>query len=222
MPLEVKQIADLVSLVLILKHNYTAAQKYQKLQQDTAFFLERTEEGSWKTHSRKTTASQTKETVKTKHPNTQFWWVDIFLPLFSNFLFSFFLFSIGMWILARLLVPWLHFSFTTVAPSNSPVRKISCTLPQQMQLVFPDLPLPSFPGYCVKLVCIHPIRYHGQIQKGQQLGRMLPMQKVFPGIVSHIHVENCDQSDPTHLLRPIPGKKNMQQTFEFYHEWKYV
>ncbi|XP_048816387.1 leukocyte cell-derived chemotaxin-2 [Lagopus muta] len=57
-------------------------------------------------------------------------------------------------------------------------------------------------GYCVKLVCIHPIRYHGQIQKGQQLGRMLPMQKVFPGIVSHIHVENCDQSDPTNLLRP--------------------
>ncbi|NXJ13140.1 MIM1 protein, partial [Odontophorus gujanensis] len=57
-------------------------------------------------------------------------------------------------------------------------------------------------SYCVKLVCIHPIRYHGQIQKGQQLGRMLPMQRVFPGIVSHIHVENCDQSDPTHLLRP--------------------
>ncbi|NXC14128.1 MIM1 protein, partial [Corythaeola cristata] len=63
-----------------------------------------------------------------------------------------------------------------------------------------SLPLPSLPGYCVKLVCIHPIRYHGQIQRGQQLGRMLPMQKVFPGIISHIHVENCDRSDPTHLL----------------------
>ncbi|KAM6408478.1 leukocyte cell-derived chemotaxin-2 [Rhynochetos jubatus] len=57
-------------------------------------------------------------------------------------------------------------------------------------------------GYCVKLVCIHPIRYHGQIQRGQHLGRMLPMQKVFPGITSHIHVENCDHSDPTHLLGP--------------------
>ncbi|KAM6322513.1 myeloid protein 1-like [Podargus strigoides] len=57
-------------------------------------------------------------------------------------------------------------------------------------------------GYCVKLVCIHPIRYHGQIRQGQQLGRMLPMQKVFPGITSHIHVENCDRSDPTHLLTP--------------------
>ncbi|XP_029814657.1 myeloid protein 1, partial [Manacus vitellinus] len=56
--------------------------------------------------------------------------------------------------------------------------------------------------YCVKLVCIHPIRYHGQIRRGQQLGRMLPMQKVFPGIISHIHVENCDHSDPTHLLTP--------------------
>ncbi|KQK77088.1 myeloid protein 1-like protein [Amazona aestiva] len=58
-------------------------------------------------------------------------------------------------------------------------------------------------SYCVKLVCIHPIRYHGQIQRGQQLGRMLPMQKVFPGIISHIHVENCDHSDPTHLLTPV-------------------
>ncbi|NXL88277.1 MIM1 protein, partial [Alectura lathami] len=57
-------------------------------------------------------------------------------------------------------------------------------------------------GFCVKLICIHPIRYHGYIQKGQQLGRMLPMQKVFPGIISHIHVENCDQSDPTQFLRP--------------------
>ncbi|KAK4814800.1 hypothetical protein QYF61_027245 [Mycteria americana] len=64
------------------------------------------------------------------------------------------------------------------------------------------------PSYCVKLVCIHPIRYHGQIHRGQQLGRMLPMQRVFPGIVSHIHVENCDHSDPTplltHVLPPLP------------------
>ncbi|XP_010171572.1 myeloid protein 1 [Antrostomus carolinensis] len=58
-------------------------------------------------------------------------------------------------------------------------------------------------GYCVKLVCIHPIRYQGQIRRGQVLGRMLPMQRVFPGITSHIHVENCDHSDPTHLLKPV-------------------
>ncbi|XP_050761382.1 myeloid protein 1-like [Gymnogyps californianus] len=58
-------------------------------------------------------------------------------------------------------------------------------------------------GYCVKLVCIHPIRYHGHIYRGQTLGRMLPMQKVFPGIISHIHVENCDHSDPTDLLTPV-------------------
>ncbi|KFW96715.1 Myeloid protein 1, partial [Phalacrocorax carbo] len=62
-------------------------------------------------------------------------------------------------------------------------------------------------GYCVKLVCIHPIRYHGQIYRGQQLGRMLPMQRVFPGIISHIHVENCDHSDPTQVLTPGPKGK---------------
>ncbi|NWR19543.1 MIM1 protein, partial [Emberiza fucata] len=75
------------------------------------------------------------------------------------------------------------------------------------QLMFPDpASSPSLPGYCVKLVCIHPIRYHGQIRRGQRLGKMLPMQKVYPGIISHIHVENCDHSDPTHLL--TPGKKS--------------
>ncbi|NXK25450.1 MIM1 protein, partial [Arenaria interpres] len=75
------------------------------------------------------------------------------------------------------------------------------------------LPLPSLAGYCVKLVCIHPIRYHGQIQRGQQLGRMLPMQRVFPGIISHIHVENCDHSDPTQLLTPVvPPFPQQQET----------
>ncbi|NXP86819.1 MIM1 protein, partial [Passerina amoena] len=76
-----------------------------------------------------------------------------------------------------------------------------------MQLMFPDpASSPSLPGYCVKLVCIHPIRYHGQIRRGERLGKMLPMQKVYPGIISHIHVENCDRSDPTPLL--TPGKKS--------------
>ncbi|NWX87834.1 MIM1 protein, partial [Nothoprocta pentlandii] len=80
------------------------------------------------------------------------------------------------------------------------------------RLMFPDFPSsPLSQGFCVKLVCIHPIRYHGTIQRGQELGRMLPMQKVFPGIVSHIHVENCDRSDPTPLLKP--GKKKKKVLF---------
>lgn len=63
------------------------------------------------------------------------------------------------------------------------------------------------PGFCVKLVCIHPIRYSGRISKGQILGKMLPMQRVFPGITSHIHVENCDRSDPTRYLERGKGQK---------------
>ncbi|OXB73463.1 UNVERIFIED_CONTAM: hypothetical protein H355_015567 [Colinus virginianus] len=62
-------------------------------------------------------------------------------------------------------------------------------------------------GFCVKLLCIHPIRYHGRISKGQVLGRMLPMQRVFPGITSHIHVENCDHSDPTSNLERGKGRR---------------
>lgn len=41
------------------------------------------------------------------------------------------------------------------------------------------------------------------------------MQKVFPGIISHIHVENCDRSDPTHLLTP---GKNEQTTTKKYNQ----
>ncbi|MCI4379591.1 hypothetical protein PGIGA_G00229940 [Pangasianodon gigas] len=33
--------------------------------------------------------------------------------------------------------------------------------------------------------------------QGQKLGTLLPMQKVYPGITSHIHVQMCDKSDPT-------------------------
>ncbi|XP_019361792.1 PREDICTED: myeloid protein 1-like [Gavialis gangeticus] len=55
-------------------------------------------------------------------------------------------------------------------------------------------------GFCVKLLCIRPDTYSGYVRKGQRIGRMLPMQQVFPGITSHIHVENCDRSDPTFQL----------------------
>uniref|UniRef100_A0A8C9FYI5 Uncharacterized protein n=1 Tax=Pavo cristatus TaxID=9049 RepID=A0A8C9FYI5_PAVCR len=65
-------------------------------------------------------------------------------------------------------------------------------------------------SFCVKLVCIHPIRYNGRISKGQVLGRMLPMQRVFPGITSHIHVENCDHSDPTSNLERGKGRSEME------------
>lgn len=71
--------------------------------------------------------------------------------------------------------------------------------------VFP--PLVFSPGFCVKLLCIHPVRYNGAISKGQVLGRMLPMQRVFPGITSHIHIENCDHSDPTSNLERGKGQR---------------
>lgn len=106
-------------------------------------------------------------------------------------------------------MPWLHFCFISTV-RGEPRRFLAHPKTRCNWCFLTSLPLPSPPGYCVKLVCIHPIRYHGQIQRGQQLGRMLPMQKVFPGIISHIHVENCDHSDPTHLL--TPGKVPNQPT----------
>ncbi|XP_051505615.1 leukocyte cell-derived chemotaxin-2-like isoform X1 [Myxocyprinus asiaticus] len=52
-------------------------------------------------------------------------------------------------------------------------------------------------GLCFKLFYIKPDRYSGTLKKGQKIGTLLPMQKVYPGITSHVHVQMCDKSDPT-------------------------
>ncbi|XP_043845414.1 leukocyte cell-derived chemotaxin-2-like [Dromiciops gliroides] len=55
-------------------------------------------------------------------------------------------------------------------------------------------------GFCVKIFYIKPVKYSGSIQKGEKLGVLLPMQRVYPGIQSHVHIQNCDRSDPTRYL----------------------
>ncbi|XP_039340495.1 myeloid protein 1-like [Mauremys reevesii] len=52
-------------------------------------------------------------------------------------------------------------------------------------------------GFCIHMFYIKPVRYSGRINKGQKIGVMLPMQRVYPGITSHVHVQNCDRSNPT-------------------------
>uniref|UniRef100_A0A2K5EQ97 Peptidase M23 domain-containing protein n=1 Tax=Aotus nancymaae TaxID=37293 RepID=A0A2K5EQ97_AOTNA len=55
-------------------------------------------------------------------------------------------------------------------------------------------------GFCVKTFYIKPIKYKGPTKRGEKLGTLLPLQKVSPGIQSHVHIENCDLSDPTAYL----------------------
>ncbi|NP_001290782.1 leukocyte cell-derived chemotaxin 2 precursor [Esox lucius] len=52
-------------------------------------------------------------------------------------------------------------------------------------------------GLCFKLFYVKPDKYSGEVKKGQRIGTMLPMQSVYPGITSHVHVQMCDKSDPT-------------------------
>ncbi|XP_060783163.1 leukocyte cell derived chemotaxin 2, tandem duplicate 1 [Neoarius graeffei] len=52
-------------------------------------------------------------------------------------------------------------------------------------------------GLCFKLFYLKPDKYSGSVKKGQKLGTLLPMQTVYPGITSHIHVQLCDKSNPT-------------------------
>ncbi|KAJ8405305.1 hypothetical protein AAFF_G00322960 [Aldrovandia affinis] len=52
-------------------------------------------------------------------------------------------------------------------------------------------------GLCFKLFYLKPDKYTGTVKKGQRIGTLLPMQTVYPGITSHVHVQMCDKSDPT-------------------------
>ncbi|XP_031697659.1 leukocyte cell-derived chemotaxin-2-like [Anarrhichthys ocellatus] len=52
-------------------------------------------------------------------------------------------------------------------------------------------------GLCFKLFYIQPDRLSGSVMKGERIGVMMPMQMVYRGITSHVHVQMCDKSDPT-------------------------
>ncbi|XP_044034182.1 leukocyte cell derived chemotaxin 2, tandem duplicate 1 [Siniperca chuatsi] len=53
-------------------------------------------------------------------------------------------------------------------------------------------------GLCFKLFYVNPIQTSGSVRKGERIGTMLPMQSVYPGITSHVHVQMCDRKiDPT-------------------------
>ncbi|XP_058477769.1 leukocyte cell derived chemotaxin 2, tandem duplicate 1 [Solea solea] len=52
-------------------------------------------------------------------------------------------------------------------------------------------------GLRFKLFYVRPDRTSGTVTKGQRIGVMLPMQSVYPGITSHVHVQMYDKSDPT-------------------------
>uniref|UniRef100_A0A452INE6 Leukocyte cell derived chemotaxin 2 n=1 Tax=Gopherus agassizii TaxID=38772 RepID=A0A452INE6_9SAUR len=52
-------------------------------------------------------------------------------------------------------------------------------------------------GSCIKLAFIRPLRNRGWIRKGSKIGVMLPMQSVYPDIISHVRIQNCDYSNPT-------------------------
>ncbi|NXS93702.1 LECT2 protein, partial [Jacana jacana] len=55
-------------------------------------------------------------------------------------------------------------------------------------------------GFCVKMFYIEPVKYNGPITKGEKIGVLLPMQRVYRGIKSHVHIQNCDLTDPTSNL----------------------
>uniref|UniRef100_UPI003AAA4620 leukocyte cell-derived chemotaxin-2-like n=1 Tax=Centroberyx gerrardi TaxID=166262 RepID=UPI003AAA4620 len=53
---------------------------------------------------------------------------------------------------------------------------------------------------CFQLFAMKPDKTSGEVKKGEKIGTMLPMQSVFPGIISHVHFQKCDKSDPTEII----------------------
>ncbi|XP_009463154.1 PREDICTED: leukocyte cell-derived chemotaxin-2-like [Nipponia nippon] len=52
-------------------------------------------------------------------------------------------------------------------------------------------------GFCIKMFYIKPIDYSGPIEKGEKIGILLSMQRVYQGITSHVHIQNYDLTDST-------------------------
>ncbi|OPJ88171.1 leukocyte cell-derived chemotaxin-2 [Patagioenas fasciata] len=52
-------------------------------------------------------------------------------------------------------------------------------------------------GFCIQMFYIKPVKHSGPIKKGEKIGVLLPMQSVYRGITSHVHIQNCDLTDPT-------------------------
>ncbi|XP_075297738.1 leukocyte cell-derived chemotaxin-2-like [Opisthocomus hoazin] len=55
-------------------------------------------------------------------------------------------------------------------------------------------------GFCIKMFYIKPVKYSGPVKRGEKIGVLLPMQRVYRGITSHVHIQNCDLTDPTRNL----------------------
>ncbi|CAM4587988.1 unnamed protein product, partial [Lepidochelys olivacea] len=48
--------------------------------------------------------------------------------------------------------------------------------------------------FCTYMFYIRLVTYRVWIKKGQKLGVMLPMQSVYPGMISHAQIYFCDIS----------------------------
>ncbi|XP_010177166.1 PREDICTED: leukocyte cell-derived chemotaxin-2-like, partial [Mesitornis unicolor] len=55
----------------------------------------------------------------------------------------------------------------------------------------------SGPGFCIKMYDIKFIKCNDSIRKGEKIGVLLPMQRVYQRITSHVHIQNRDSTDPT-------------------------
>nr|BAK38535.1 leukocyte cell-derived chemotaxin 2 [Sardinops melanostictus] len=69
--------------------------------------------------------------------------------------------------------------------------------PTDLQKLINDGVNVSGEGLCFKLFYVKPDKYSGSLKKDERIGKLLPMQRTYPKITSHIHVQMCDRSDPT-------------------------
>uniref|UniRef100_A0A663MUA7 Uncharacterized protein n=1 Tax=Athene cunicularia TaxID=194338 RepID=A0A663MUA7_ATHCN len=71
---------------------------------------------------------------------------------------------------------------------------------QKSCFTLPLLLSPLLTGFCIKMFYSKPLKYSGLVKKGERIGVMLPMQRLYQGIISHVHIQNWDLTDPTSNL----------------------
>lgn len=86
---------------------------------------------------------------------------------------------------------------TVYAPFDLTINRRSAPYTDPKKSAINDGLMVTTEGVCFQFWYVKPDKTSGTVRKGQKIGTLLPMQSVYPGITSHVHVQRCDKSDPT-------------------------
>ncbi|KAM6953759.1 leukocyte cell-derived chemotaxin-2-like [Aplochiton taeniatus] len=89
---------------------------------------------------------------------------------------------------------------TVYAPFDLTINRRSAPYTDPKKRDINDGLMVTTEGVCFQIWYVKPVKTSGTLRRGEKMGTLLPMQSVYPGITSHVHVQRCDKSDPSNYF----------------------